>query len=132
MSTVEAIRKIATNHARSEISTEIDMLRFLRSWWSREFNRPLKDPLLAAYTLEELLYEYFIRKERAAAAEEAVEQQSDKIEDDTLKANLDWAAEEERKEQEELQKAEEAKKVLFDGKQQFGEDFGEDVSLDMT
>lgn len=32
--------------------------RFLKWWWCRTYNRPMKDPLLATYTLNELCYEF--------------------------------------------------------------------------
>lgn len=32
----------------------------LQWWWCRQYNRPLKDPLLQEYTLEELQIEYFM------------------------------------------------------------------------
>lgn len=35
-----------------------DLVRSLRIWWCLKYNKPFKDPLLSAYTLEELFYEY--------------------------------------------------------------------------
>lgn len=35
-----------------------DLVRSLRLWWCLKYSRPFKDPLLMAYTLEELFYEY--------------------------------------------------------------------------
>lgn len=32
----------------------------LKFWWCKKYNRPLKDPLLQTYTLEELQIEYFM------------------------------------------------------------------------
>lgn len=73
---------------------------FLKSWWSRTYNRPLKDPLLESYTTEELLYEFYDRIERNKAEEERLEQDSVKIEEDKDKAAEDWAEKMEREERE--------------------------------
>lgn len=118
------------------------------SWWSKTYNRPLKDPILLSYTVEELLYEFYDRIERRLAEEERSKQEDDKIEEDKEKAALDWA---ERQEKEELEKesklAEQPKKEekttpdptkdpdnlkwmqdqLEKAKQMYGESFGEDI-----
>lgn len=73
---------------------------FLQSWWSRTYNRPLKDPLLAEYTIEELLYEFYDRIERVKAEQERLEQDDVKIEENRDKANEDWAEKMEREERE--------------------------------
>lgn len=118
------------------------MTLFLKSWWSTTYNRPLKDPLLESYTLEELLYEFYDKMERQKAAEERVTENADKMEEAKEKEVLDWAEEEERKELEEMQKqADKAaadptknpenlkwmKKVLEEAKQEHGDTFGEDI-----
>ena len=87
-----------------------------------------------------MLYEYHDKTERKRAAEEDVDKESDKIEDERLEANLSWAEEEERREMEELkakQEAEQKKKdkawmeeQLKKEKEKFGEDFGEDLTID--
>ena len=107
---VDQIKAIAAARARAELDNEKDLLLFLQSWWSRTYNRPLKDPLLLSYSLEELIYEFYDRIERQAANEERVEWETDKIEEEKEKADLDWAEREERKELEAL-KAKAAKKV---------------------
>lgn len=33
---------------------------WLQVWWCKKFNRPMKDPLLQSYTLEEIQVEYFM------------------------------------------------------------------------
>lgn len=71
---------------------------FLQSWWSRTYSRPLKDPILLSYTLEELLYEFYDRIERRAAEEERIELEADTIEMKKEQADLDWAEVEEKKE----------------------------------
>lgn len=80
------------------------MTLFLKSWWSNTYNRPLKDPLLESYTLEELIYEFYDRMERQKAAEERVDQDADKMEEAKEKEVLDWAEQEERKEMEEMKR----------------------------
>jgi hypothetical protein len=54
--------------------------------------------------MEELLYEYFNYIEQEEFFKEETEQVDDKIEEDRVKANLDWADQEEKKDQEELAK----------------------------
>lgn len=118
------------------------MLLFLKSWWSNLYNRPLKDPLLESYTLEELLYEFYDRMERQKAAEERVAQEADKMEEAKEKEVLDWAEQEERKEMEEMRRM--AEKAAADPtqdpenvkwmneqlqkyKEVYGDSFGEDI-----
>ena len=102
LTTADAVRAIAAKNARAELSDEKQLMLFLQSWWSRTYNRPLKDPLLLSYTTEELLYEFYDRVERRLAEEERINQENDKIEEDKEKAALDWAEQEERKELEAL------------------------------
>lgn len=118
------------------------MTLFLKSWWSTTYNRPLKDPLLESYTLEELLYEFYDKMERTAAAEERVTQDADKMEEAKDKEVLDWAEQEEKKELEEMRKQADKtatdptkdpenvkwmKDQLEKAKQTYGESFGEDI-----
>lgn len=142
----ESIRQIAAKNARAELITEDQLLLFLKSWWSRTYNRPLKDPLLQTYTLEELLYEFYDKVERLAAEEERIKTSEIVQEENKEKADLDWA---EKMEQEELAQMKakaagtEPKKVedptkdpdnikwmeeqMKIHKEQFGETFGEDI-----
>ena len=105
---------------------------FLRSWWCKTYNRPLKDPLLDTYTLYELLYEYKDKVERVRAIELGVEQETDKIEDAKVDETLSWIEEEERKEKEaaEAKKAADEQWMLDQLKKEKGEDFGDDINLD--
>lgn len=116
------------------------MTLFLKSWWSNLYNRPLKDPLLESYTLEELLYEFYDKMERQKADSERVIKEADKMEDVKEKEVLDWAEEEERKELAELQKSAATVNPVQDPenvkwmdeqlskyKEEFGEDFGDDI-----
>ena len=120
---------------------------FLRSWWSKTYTRPLKDPLLETYTLEELLYEFYDKVERNLAEEERTKNEELEVEELKEKDVLDWAAEEERKEAEETAAA--AKKAppspidptkdpvnikwmeeqMRLAKAQLGDDFGNDLEL---
>jgi hypothetical protein len=121
----------------------------MQSWWSRTYNRPLKDPLLLSYSLEELLYEFYDKIERRAAEEERSESDSVKIEEDKEKEVLDWAEAEEKRELEALKAkaAEEETKPTQDptkdpenvkwmedqltqGKKIFGDSFGDDIEDD--
>ncbi len=116
------------------------MTLFLKSWWSNLYNRPLKDPLLESYTLEELLYEFYDKMERQKAQEERATKEADKMEEAKEKEVLDWAEEEEKKELEELRKAAASNNPVQDPenikwmneqlekyKEVYGDSFGEDV-----
>jgi hypothetical protein len=145
-SIAEAIREIAAKNARAELVDEEQLKLFLQSWWSKIYNRPLKDPLLQTYTLEELLYEFYDKIERRAAEVEREEASIEMQEDSKEKADLDWAEQMEREELEQLKvKAaaeEEARKQdptkdpenikwmeeqMRIAKAQFGDTFGEDI-----
>ncbi len=103
------------------------------------YNRPLKDPTLLSYTMEELLYEFYDRKERELALQESHEEDTDRIEERKIKENLDWAAEEEQKELEALKKKEieepdnelwmeeQIQKEIEEGRKLYGSDFGSDI-----
>ena len=111
---------------------------FLRSWWSKEYNRPLKDPILENYSIFELLYEYYDKEERELASELALELEADKIEEEKEQETLDWIEEEERKEREEAERkaAEEEQRkkdeewMVQQLKEEHGDDFGEDLDID--
>ena len=143
-SIVENIKALASHNARAALNTEESMLLFLQSWWSRTYNRPLKDPLLQSYTIEELLYEFFDRIERQKAEQERIESESDRIEEAKERADEDWAEKMEREELEAEMRKNAAKNTHPDptqdpeniawmeeqlkrGKEEFGEDFGEDI-----
>lgn len=146
LSIVDIIKKLAAYNARADLDSEEKLLLFLQSWWSRTYNRPLKDPLLLNYTLEELLYEFYDRIERVKAEQERLEQEDDKIEEDKEKAALDWAEQEEQKELDamkaeaaQLKKSEQdptkdpenvawMEDQLKQAKEMFGDSFGEDIN----
>ena len=127
--------------ARSDVHSEEALLHKLQSWWSNHYDRPLKDPILQSYTLEELLYEYHDKVERRKAEEESSEEDADTIEEGKIQTNLDWAEEEERKDAEVLKKgADEAQRKAEEqmeverqmkiARDVIGEDFGEDIDID--
>lgn len=107
------------------------MLLFLKSWWSRTYKRPLKDPLLESYTFEELLYEFHDKQERKLAAEESLEAETDRIEEEQMDETMAWIEEEERREREAAeakQREEDEKWMLEQLKNELGSDFGEDIN----
>lgn len=57
----------------------------------------MKDPLLASYTMEELMYEYLDHTSRNEAAEEVQEQKQEEAESSKYDEALRWAEEEEAK-----------------------------------
>lgn len=146
ISTIDAVKRLAAYNARADLDTEEQLLLFLQSWWSRTYNRPLKDPLLLSYTTEELLYEFYDRIERQKAESERLEQEDVKIEEAKDKEAEDWAEKMEREEREAEMRAEAAKseanksdptkdpaniawmeEQLRIGKAVHGETFGEDI-----
>ena len=55
----EEVQKLArAHHIQDPLDNVETFTRFLQFWWSQKYNRPLKDPLLHSYTLEELAYEW--------------------------------------------------------------------------
>lgn len=146
LSLVDTIKAIAAHNARAPLDNEENLLLFLRSWWSRTYNKPLKDPILNEYSLEDLLYEFYDKVERADYEEEMRNSEDDKIDTDKDKANLDWAEQEEKRELEELanKKAEPVttpvnpindpenqkwmEEQLAKAKAELGEDFGENLT----
>ena len=141
---------------------------FLMNWWCTHYNKPLKDPLLQQYTLEELAYEYYLIGEIAAFKQELANRETDRIEEEKLQEAEAWAdmmeAEDEaerqaqlKKEQKEAEHQAQLKKEQEEAEPEpeetpdprsdpeqikwmeeemkkskllFGDDFGEDVSLD--
>lgn len=113
------------------------------------YNRPLKDPLLASYTLEDLLYEFYDKVERNLAEEERIKNEEINDEEAKEKDILDWAAEEERKEAEAVAAAKKTttedkppadptkdpanvkwmEEQMKLAKAELGDDFGEDLEL---
>ena len=116
-------------------------MRFLTSWWCKHYNRPLKDPLLKEYTLEELAYEYYNVIEREAFAAEVRQKEQDKIEEEKWDEAEDWADRMEREEAEAAQKSQEydplndpeelkwMEEQIKKDKEMYGDDFGEDLSM---
>jgi hypothetical protein len=142
-SLLEKIQAIAAYNARAPLNNEKQVILFLKSWWSRTYNRPLKDPLLDTYTVEELMYEFYDNIERTKAANEASERDNDRIEEDKDKAAMDWAEMEEKRELDNMELRANSDKTsdptkdpsniawmeekLKEAKAVYGEDFGEDI-----
>ena len=113
------------------------------SWWCERYNRPLKDPTLLSYTLEELAYEYYLVVERRIADKERAQEESDKIEEAKLQADDEWADQMEAEEaaaaaakntppidpHKDPRNIEWMEKEIEKNKQELGEDFGEDISV---
>ena len=107
-------------------------------WWCNHYKRPLKDPILQEYTLEELIYEFYTVKEKRVYENELADAESDRIEEEKIQAEEDWADMMEAEDEDEpeydplqdpkniewMEKEIENSKLLFDD-----ETFGEDVSL---
>lgn len=131
------IKNTAGIDARTLICDDESLFRFLRNWWCSYYNRPYKDPILLTYSLEELVYEFFDIIERKKAKEEEAKAESDKIELGKEQENSDWADRMEAEEARELaslkhseEKVSEAvSNIIEQGKQEFGDDFGEDLNL---
>lgn len=120
-------------------------------WWCEHYKRPLKDPLLQEYTLEELAYEYYMVNEKDVYREEMAKDEADKIEEAKLQDEEDWADmmeaqfDEQVEEPKKPEKKEEPpkpvdprldpkniewmEKHIEENKLFFGEDFGEDVGI---
>lgn len=147
LSLSEQIQQIARKHVREEMGEE-SVTRFLMLWWSNHYKRPLKDPVLQSYSLEELMYEYYIHMERNRFEQEQLQAESDRIEEEKMKADEDWADEMERMEAEEhiaraeAQKKKQEQDMIEDPEHQewmqkqieegqtLFDDFGQDLSLD--
>lgn len=57
---LEQIIRLAKAHQiETPFSSIASLERFLQFWWCRTYNRPLKDPILLSYTIDELAYEFF-------------------------------------------------------------------------
>jgi hypothetical protein len=108
-------------------------------WWCSHYNRPLKDPILKEYTLEDLMYEYHLIKEKQKHYEEMNKEESDRIEEEKAKADDEWVKQMEEEEAQEKAETinpinnpinkEWMQKHIDENKLFFGDDFGEDLSL---
>ena len=136
---ISQISSIVEFFANTELDSELKLTLHLKSWWSTTYNRPLKDPLLDSYTLEELIYEYYDKIERTKAADRKAEQERDKMEEEKDRAALDWAEQEEKKELEQMAKLKDPsmtdeqwmQQQLPKEKELYGEDFGDNISFSM-
>jgi hypothetical protein len=102
----------------------------------------MKDPILQTYSFEELAYEFHSVREHKKVQVEYTEQETDKIEEDKDKQAQEWADQMEAEEAAEQLKAQDPLKdpsnikwmeeQIAKHKEEFGEDFGDDVSLDFN
>ena len=114
------------------------------TWWSKQYNRPLKDPILQTYSLEELAYEYYSHIEQYQVQQERIQEESDKIEEAKEQEAEDWANEMEAEEAAVAKAVSEQKpdptkdpaniawmeEEIRKSKELLGEDFGEDLNLE--
>ena len=107
LSVYDQINEIAKYDVREPLSSK-NLYLHLKHWWCKKFNRPLKDPLLLEYSMEELLYEYYMYYEADIFKEEKIKENNDRIEEEAEQENLDWAEQEEARELEELKRRQEA------------------------
>lgn len=147
---LEQIHEIAKHDIRTRHGYRHAKL-FYMTWWSDFYRRPLKDPLLEKYSLEELAYEYYLHSERVLYERDVHEDEADRIEDEKWDAAEAWADEMERLDQEtaqpeetpedapqpeEYNPLEDPKNIewmeeqIQKNKLMFGDDFGEDLNLD--
>lgn len=121
----------------------------------------MKHPILLSYTFEELMYEYYVKIETELHRTKSIEAEGDKIEEEKWESAEAWADEEEQKEREQLEEQNKMKassveqstkqtesddpydpskdpeaiewmeKEMAKAKELYGDDFGEDLSLDM-
>lgn len=104
---------LAAEAVRAKTGEKAITLR-LRLWWAERYKRPLKDPLLDTYTMEELLFEAACVKEHKLVEEEESKDISDKIDEDKLDEVMSWAEAEERREAEAEAKAQAARLAAAD------------------
>ena len=95
---------MAHSHARTTIG-EAAIFRRLSVWWCEHYNRPLKDPILQSYTLEDLIYEFYLFKEHKIHQKELDNDAADKIEEEKLKLDEAWADMMEAEDSEDNEKA---------------------------
>jgi hypothetical protein len=146
MSAFEAIDIIATKAVREDLNTEKSQLRFLSYWWSNKYNKPIKDPLLQEYTVEELYYEYRLHGEYTKAADEKETEEKEKIEEQKADDALAWAEAEEAKELAEQQNQDDngkdvkitnedekwMRQQIEAAKATYGDSFGEDITEEFS
>lgn len=57
---MDKAKEQASEINRNDVKTVDDLIWSLKLWWSKYYRRPLKDPLLESYDLNELLLEFFL------------------------------------------------------------------------
>lgn len=131
----EQIQELARSDSRLDGGEKHNRL-FLSQWWSQKYNRPLKDPLLLSYTLEELAYEYYLFQETQLTIQDKLETESDKIEEAKDQEAQEWADKMEAEDESappdptlDPANAEWMQQEIEKNKVELGEDFGDDLSI---
>jgi len=119
------------------LTTQSNILTYLKIWWSRHYKLPIKHPTLQEYTLEELTYEYYAHNEYDKSVQERLEHENVKIEEEQLSNATAWADQMEAEENESavnpVQDPENMawmEEQMAQAKAVYGEHFGEDISED--
>jgi len=86
ISEIEAKAKrdaLAAKLATEDLVTIDGLERALRAWWSRHYNRPMKDPMLDDYSLYDLMFEFFYYSSdtREGVANDAINEYKEEAED---------------------------------------------------
>jgi hypothetical protein len=114
-------------------------------WWCKKYNKPLKDPILMQYSVEELLYEMMSHRHYDNDLNRQRQEEADRIEIEKYDEDVEWAEEMERLEAEKLKQdtkpptspaeaphnQEWMQQIIEEEKKKFGDDFGEDISFNM-
>jgi hypothetical protein len=114
---IASIKVLASYPYESKINNEEKLITFLKSWWSDKYNRPLKDPLLLSYTLEELLYEFHDKIKREEHKNyDSIGNDSDQnvLDDEALEESIEWIKEQEKIDLQQIAKETENKELASD------------------
>ncbi len=60
---IDKSKALAALTRKREVKGMDDLIWSLRIWWCKYYKRPLKDPLLESYDINELLFEFFLLSE---------------------------------------------------------------------
>lgn len=90
---ISDIESLVKKQLRRPLVTDEAISLWLQIWWSKKYERPLKDPLLLEYTLEELIYEFFISQEYEVVQKEKAELEAEQKEKEKMDQANAWADE---------------------------------------
>jgi hypothetical protein len=114
--TINEIENLVKFQLRRPLVEEEAVSLWLQVWWSKKYERPLKDPLLLEYTLEELMYEFFVSQEYEVVQKEKEDEKQAKIDKEKYDQGLAWAEEMEKQamqSQQQWMEKEEASSEMF-------------------